>query len=324
MMIVGALAVFLGLLGVSVIAISPVFTSAGNRRLQAMDEYVGATTAKVARKASPNRITEQVLNFSDKMIEGRESTRHSAVLLERADLPVRVNEWYVLRAVVVVVSLLAGWLLFSGSTVRAILGLAFGAVVGIFGPAVFLRIAASRRARKFDTQLPDALTLMASSLSTGFSLPQAIDAITRDAAQPTAKEFSRALAETRIGTDLEDTLDRLAQRMGSQNLEWTTMAIRIQRQVGGNLAETLRTTATTIREREALMRHVRALSADGRLSGTILIAMPIVLFFYMLKISPDYVSLLWTSFFGMVMSGVGVILLGVGIVWMRKVVEVKV
>ncbi len=324
MMIVGALAVFLGLLGVSVIAISPVFTSAGNRRLQAMDEYVGATTAKVARKASPNRITEQVLNFSDKMIEGRESTRHSAVLLERADLPVRVNEWYVLRAVVVVVSLLAGWLLFSGSTVRAILGLAFGAVVGIFGPAVFLRIAASRRARKFDTQLPDALTLMASSLSTGFSLPQAIDAITRDAAQPTAKEFSRALAETRIGTDLEDTLDRLAQRMGSQNLEWTTMAIRIQRQVGGNLAETLRTTATTIREREALMRHVRALSADGRLSGTILIAMPIVLFFYMLKISPDYVSLLWTSFFGLVMSGVGVILLGVGIVWMRKVVEVKV
>ena len=102
------------------------------------------------------------------------------------------------------------------------------------------------------------------------------------------------------------------------------MAIRIQRQVGGNLAETLRTTATTIRERESLLRHVRALSADGRLSGGILVAMPIGLFFYMLKVSPDYVSLLWTSLIGMAMSGVGIILMCFGIVWMRKVVEVKV
>ena len=119
------------------------------------------------------------------------------------------------------------------------------------------------------------LTLLASSLATGFSLPQAIDAIVRDAAEPAAKEFSRALAETRIGADLEDSLDRLAHRLDSDNLRWTTMAIRIQRQVGGNLAETLRTTAATLRERESLKREVRALSAEGRLSAYILIALPV-------------------------------------------------
>lgn len=324
MMVVGAFAVFLGLLCVALVVISPMFTTVGSRRLRSMDEYVGLTTSKAARKASANRITEQVLQLSDKLIEGRESTRNSALLLERADLPLRANEWYVVRALVVFLSTLVAWLFFSGSGVKLALALALGLVVGIFGPAIFLRIAASRRAKKFDTQLPDALTLMASSLSTGFSLSQSIDAIVRDASQPTAKEFARALAETRIGTDLEDTLERLARRMGSQNLEWTTMAIRIQRQVGGNLAETLRTTAATIRERESLLRHVKALSADGRLSGSILVGMPIGLFFYMLKVSPDYVSMLWTSFIGLAMSGVGIILMAFGIVWMRKVVEVKV
>jgi tight adherence protein B len=324
MIIVSAIAVFLGILGVIVMSISPVFTSVGSRRLQSMDEYVGLTKSKVARNASPSVITDQVLHLSDKLIEGRESTRRSALLLERADFSFRVNEWYVLRVVTLVVFLSAGWLLFSGSAVRSILGMTVGFIVGLFGPPAFLRIAANRRTKRFNTQLPDALTLMSSSLATGFSLPQAVDAIVRDSAQPIAKEFARALAETRIGTELEDSLDRLGIRMGSENMQWTTMAIRIQRQVGGNLGETLRTTATTIRDREALLRQVRALSAEGKLSAYILIAMPIGLFFYMLKVNPDYVSLLWTTFLGVIMSIIGVLLMVVGSLWMRKVIEVKV
>jgi tight adherence protein B len=168
------------------------------------------------------------------------------------------------------------------------------------------------------------LTLLASSLSTGFSLPQAIDAVVRDAAHPTGKEFGRALAETRIGADLEDSLDRLAHRMGSTNLEWTTMAIRIQRQVGGSLAETLRTTAVTLRDRESLKRHVQSLSADGRLSAYILIALPIVLFLYMYLTNPSYLALLWTTALGLGMSAFAVVSMGIGIFWMRKTVEVRV
>jgi len=237
---------------------------------------------------------------------------------------VRANEWYVLRALAVVTFGAIGWLLVHGSFLGGLIGVVLGGGLGLLTPALFLRFAAGRRARKFETQLPDVLTLVASSLITGFSLPQAIDAIVRDASEPSAKEFGRALAETRIGADLEDTLDRIAVRMDSRNLEWTTMAIRVQRQVGGSLAETLRTTAFTLRERESLKRQIAALSAEGKLSAGILIALPIGMFLYMVKVNYSYVSLLWTTVMGLLMLGGAVVGLVVGVFWMRKVVQVEV
>ena len=103
------------------------------------------------------------------------------------------------------------------------------------------------------------------------------------------------------------------------------MAIRIQREVGGNLAETLRTTAATLRERESLRRQVRALSAEGRLSAYILIALPIFIFFYMLTVNYEYVSLLWTTRIGHHHdASAALVLMVVGIFWMRKVVKIEV
>ena len=323
-LVLWAALVFIGLLTLGWFVISPLFTPAARKRVQALDGYVGDNARKVTKKAAPSAISGQVLQLSDKFIEGRASTARSALLLERADLPLRVNEWYVLRVVAIVVAFTLSWLILRGSLAGTTAALVLGVVLGILAPAVFLRVAASRRAAKFESQLPDTLTLVASSLSTGFSLPQAIDAVVRDAAQPTAKEFGRALAETRIGADLEDSLDRLAHRTGSTNLEWTTMAIRIQRQVGGSLAETLRTTASTLRERESLKRQVQTLSADGRLSGYILIALPIGLFFYMYWVNEPYLSQLWTTGMGLVMSAFAVVAMCIGIFWMRKTVEVKV
>jgi len=112
--------------------------------------------------------------------------------------------------------------------------------------------------------------------------------------------------------------------MDSENMRWTTMAIRIQRHVGGNLAETLHTTAKTLRERAALKGQVRALSAEGRLSAYILIGLPIALFGYMLLVNYAYVSKLWTDVRGIFMLFVGLILLIIGIFWMRKTVEIEV
>jgi tight adherence protein B len=112
--------------------------------------------------------------------------------------------------------------------------------------------------------------------------------------------------------------------MGSTNLQWTTMAIRIQRHVGGSLAETLRTTASTLRERESLKRQVRSLSADGRLSANMLIALPILLFFYMYAVNRLYLAQLWTTPLVLIMSVFAVVMLGIGMLWMRKIVEVRV
>jgi tight adherence protein B len=323
MIIVAALAVFLGLLGVGFMVISPTFTSVGSRRLQSMDEYVGKAKAKGAA-ASPSAISEQILGFSDKLTRERESTAKTAMLLERADLPLRANEWYVLRAVAIVVITASAWFFFHSSAVTGFLAVLGGGLLGLFAPTRFLSFKAKRRVRKFEAQLPDVLTLLASSLATGFSLAQGVDAVVRDAPEPSAKEFSRALAETRIGATLEDTLDHLAQRMGSVNLKWTTMAIRIQREVGGNLAETLRTTATTLREREALKRLVKGLSAEGRLSAYILMALPFGLFFYMLVGNRPYISLLWSGPIGWAMLAAGSLSMIAGYFWMRKVVNVEV
>jgi tight adherence protein B len=215
-------------------------------------------------------------------------------------------------------------LLLDGGTLMKLFAAALGLGLGLAMPAFVLRFLAKRRTKKFETQLPDVLTLVASSLSTGFSLLQALDAVAKDAAEPAAKEFSRALAETRIGADVGEALERMAERTGSVNMRWTTMAIKIQREVGGNLAETLRTTAKTLREREELRRHVRALSAEGRLSAYILIALPIGIFLYTMKTNREYVELLWTRPLGLAMVAAGLVSLGIGVFWMRKVVDVQV
>ena len=115
---------------------------------------------------------------------------------------------------------------------------------------------------------------MSGSLSAGLSLAQSVDTIVREGAEPIASEFRRVVIESRLGVTLEDSLEGVAERMQSRDFEWVVMAIRIQREVGGNLAELLLTVAATLREREYLRRHVHALSAEGRLSCYVLGGLP--------------------------------------------------
>jgi Flp pilus assembly protein TadB len=183
---------------------------------------------------------------------------------------------------------------------------------------------ADRRTRAFATLLPDALQLRIGSLRTGFSLSQAIDAMARELPDPISTEFGRALAETRLGVDLEDALERLADRMKSTDLAWAVVAVRVQREVGGNLAEVLETTMDTMRERDALRRHVRALSAEGRLSAWVLIALPIGVGAFMFLFRAEYLRPLYTEPLGILMLSGAVILVAVGAFWLSRVVKVEV
>lgn len=324
---IAALLLFVGVLLLASAVMSPAFKSKRRERVESIDQYVAQSSRRVVetvRTTSISGIAAQLIQLGDRVVEGRESTPRTTQLLQRADLPWRAGEWAVLRVVSVLVGMLMGIAVIHGDGLLPLFGALLGIVVGILAPPAVLRSLAGRRARKFERQLPDVLTLVASSLSTGFSLAQALDAVAHDVAQPAAKEFSRAMAETRIGSNMEEALERMADRMDSKNMRWTAMAIEIQRRVGGNLAETLRTTASTLRERESLSRHVRALSAEGRLSSGILIALPIVIFLWMLYVNGEYVSLLWRSLIGMTMSVIAVVLMIIGVIWMRKVVEVEV
>lgn len=325
MLSLALLTVFLGLAGVVGILASPTFVSRRQKRADAFEAYFnGSASSPADERSAVTSISASLVNLGDKVMDSRASTPKTQRLLERADLPLRPGEWAVLRVIAVVVGVAGGTVLLHGGSLSTFFGICLGGLVGAIGPSLFLKLAASRRSRKFEGQLPDVLTLVASSLSTGFSLLQALDAVARDAAQPSAKEFARALAETRIGADLNDSLDHLADRMESTNLRWTNMAIDIQRQVGGNLGETLRSTAATLRDREALSRHVKALSAEGKLSAYILIALPVGVFGFMLVGNRAYVELLWTTLIGIGMLVAALISMGIGVLWMNKVVKVEI
>jgi tight adherence protein B len=200
----------------------------------------------------------------------------------------------------------------------------FGLILGLAAPWLFLSIRQSRRENAFLAQLPDTLQLLAGGLKAGYSLPQAMDSVVREAKAPITTEFNRALIETRLGLPAEEALDGIAARTHSRDFSWIVMAIRIQREVGGNLAELLGTVAETLRERERLHRQIRSLSAEGRLSAAILAALPFVFTGYLTLRRPEYLAPLYNEQIGRLLSAVGVVLLLVGMEWMRRAIKVVV
>ena len=303
---------------------APVFEPAGRKRTRQLELYSmqGRRSRRVAQEAAaetPGGAAQPFLSAAETLIQWRGLATGWALKLDRADMALRPNEWLVLRVAAVLVGLALGAVLGWGWFVALLLGVAGWVLTGLY-----LRFRLERRLAAFGRQLPDALALVASSLSTGFSLPQALDAVSRDTSEPTSTEIGRALAEARLGMDLELALGRVAYRMRNEDLRWAVMAIQVQRQVGGNLAETLRTTVGTLRERSALRRHVKALSAEGVLSAYILIGLPIAITLWLWISNREYISLLFTNILGWLMIVVALIGMTIGSFWMRKVVKVEV
>jgi tight adherence protein B len=196
--------------------------------------------------------------------------------------------------------------------------------LGTVAPFLFLSLRASRRRARFEEQLPGTLHLLAGALQAGHSLQQAVATAAQEAGDPIAGEFQRVLTEARLGRPLEEAFDAMAGRMGSIDFQWTVMAINLQRQVGGNLAEVLGTVGQTIRERAALKRQVRALSAEGRLSCAILTVLPVLMFAALLVFNPVFLSPLYTTRTGLLMLAAAAVLMAGGIVWMKKLTEIEV
>ena len=217
--------------------------------------------------------------------------------------------------------------------VGALLGAAFfrtslfAGVIGVvaaIGPRIALKVALDRRAEKLREQLPDVLTIMASSLRAGHSFLQALDTVAKEIALPARDEFARVVAEIRLGRAAEDALEALAERVGSADFKWAVLAVNIQREVGGNLAEILDTVSDTLRERAMMRRQIKVLTAEGRLSAWVLTLLPVAIGLYMFSVNPEYIGLLFTDRLGWIMLGVAVVLMALGILWMRKIVNIDV
>jgi tight adherence protein B len=273
-----------------------------------------------ADRDSDSKVAGAALGLAERALQVRGTGRTLADRLDLAGMTIRPAEYVVLGACASFV-LAACLTILLGSF---LIGVPAGLVAGWLGARLLLSVRIGRRRTAFDEQLPDVLQLLASSLQSGFSLAQALDAVVREGSQPAAGEFSRALGEARIGADLADALDSVAARMDSQDMRWTVMAIRIQRSVGGNLAEVLRNTIATMRERAYLRRHVKALSAEGRLSAYILVALPILLGGWLFYSARSYMELLYTTTFGLIMLSGAIVLVVIGAFWMRAFIKVEV
>ena len=267
-----------------------------------------------AAMAQATATAEKILGAS-KTLESRIADR-----LEAAGNPFKPAEWLLLHVGVFILMGLIGLLLGGGSLVLGVIFL----VVGAVGPWMYLGFKRSRRKKKFESSLADTLQLIAGSLSAGLSLAQSIDTVVKEGQEPIAGEFKRVLVETRLGIDLDEALQGVADRFDSQDFAWIVMAIRIQRQVGGNLAELLETVAATIREREYMRRQVSALAAEGKLSAWVLGGLPVAFMIYLLVAKRDYVMPMFTEPIGWLMLGGAAILLSVGGFWMSRLVKVEV
>lgn len=252
-----------------------------------------------------------------KRLMSPEAQQRLASRLELAAIARKPAEWVLLGGCGALVIAVA----FSVLTHNVVIGVAVGAVLGWLGMRALLSFLIRRRRGAFADQLPDLLQLLASSLQSGFSLLQALDAAAREAPQPAAGEFSRALAEARLGAELEDCLETIADRMASDDLRWTVMAIRIQRGIGGHLAEVLSTTVSTIRERGFLRRHVHALSSEGRLSAYILVALPVAIGAYLFLTDRAYMRPLYTTGVGQLMLAGAFVLMVIGALIMRQTIK---
>lgn len=313
-MLLGALALAIGFAGVLAVAIAGPNKSSADRRL---DAYFGDKRGTRSKSDTTADFKGSAVALADKVVSADLETRVSQ-RLAGAGSALTAAEWLLLHAGIAVSSAVIGFLL-SGPGFAVV-----GLLLGIIAPWVYLKFRHSRRLNKFNGQLAETLGLMAGGLQAGLSLPQAVDTVVREGSEPMAGELRRVLIEQRLGVDITDALDGVGRRMDSEDFDWIVMAIRIQREVGGNLAEILHTVADTLREREYLRRQVKALSAEGRLSGYILTGLPPLIGLYMMMVNPDYIALLYTTVPGFILLAIAAFLLALGSFAMSKLAKVEV
>jgi tight adherence protein B len=240
-------------------------------------------------------------------------------MLEQANMPLRAGEALTGYVGIIFGSMILGFL-YKQSLFWALI---FG-VVGALLPPNFVSYKAKRRRKKFVSQLPDTLQLLAGTLKAGYSFMQGVEAVSHEVEDPMGSEFRRVVTEAQLGRPVEEALETSAIRMNSPDFEWAVMAVRIQREVGGNLSELLMTVAETMTARQRLRGEVSALTAEGRVSAMVLGILPLGLGAMLWTINPEYMNLLFEDPKGKIMLVGSTLLAGAGFLWMKKIIDIKI
>ena len=276
------------------------------------------TGKKESRRGGRFVLLGRLLEGTENALGGFKSWSTLSTALERADVPMRPAELFYI-------------IIGSGSLIACIsivLGLPFiiTVVLFLFGAAAPYAVVAqkgSRRQKAFDDQLPDLLMTMGASLRAGHTFRQSLQAVVEESAEPASKEFKRVLVETGIGRPIEQALFDVARRLGSRNFDYLVSAVSIQREVGGSLANLFDIVSETVRQRQQFVKKVRGLTAMGRTSAYVLVAMPFFLAFVLSLINYAYMKPLFTTYTGRFLIIITLVMMSIGSLILKKIVSFR-
>jgi len=313
-------------IGAAVLVLLGTLILLGSRPAVAVTKRIAAYTEPKKRATeipgvSPVKISmlHQLFIATEKIAGSFNYWQKLAFRLEQADLPLRAAE---------VVYIQMGLALLLGVIGRFGLGITgflelVPLAVGLGLPALFVKVMARRRLNTFEAQLPETLITLAASLKAGHAFNSALASVVKEGAEPTAKELARVSQEIQLGMTSEVALEAMAKRMDSTNFGFVVMAVNIQRTVGGSLAEILDMVADTVRQRQQFTRKVKALTAQGRMSAYVLLAMPFLMGLAIFALNPTYMSILFTSSAGKFLIAVSLVMMAIGGMIIRKIVSFK-
>ncbi len=249
-------------------------------------------------------------------LTSRDEEGELAQRLDRAGIRMRPAEYLITTVLAAIVAGLVG--LFISGAAAVIF-----ALLAVLASFAIVTVIGERRASEFEEQMATTLQMMSGALRAGFSISQVVDLVAREASSPTRDEFARLSVEENLGRDISDSFRDVAARMKSEDFAWVAEAIDINRTVGGDLSEVLENVSETIRTRQSIHREIKTLSAEGRLSALILIAVPFIIFGGQFLINPALSEELYGTSAGRVLIVIGLVMIGIGSLWMRRIVRLK-
>lgn len=243
--------------------------------------------------------------------------------LAKADIPLKANEFVAIQFLAVTITLTLGMLIFKS----IIIGLVF-AVLGYAIPLLWVKILRGNRVKLFNEQILDTLVMMSNGLKAGYSFLQAMEMVSRESPAPMSIELKRVIKENSLGMNLEDALMSLNERVESEDWDLVTTVVLIQRQVGGNLAEILDKIGVTIRERMRIKGDIQTKTAQAKVSGGLVGALPLALGFMIYLVNPEFIMKLFTfrhgAFRGWFVVVFGMIWQMIGLFFIMKIVDIEV
>lgn len=309
--IIVAIIVFL----VVILLFSSEFRKRENLAIERIKIYTSTGELSVEKKEEKR---ENLFDKIDEKIEKKNLSQKIQTNLQKADLPLRISEYLLLNLLFTTVGMLFGYL--WGQTV----GMIILGILGLKALPFHIKMHQKKRQKLFQEQLEPSLTLISNCLKSGYSFLQAVEMVARELPPPTSVEFYKILRETALGLSLEDALNKLSERIESDDFDLLVTCVVIQRQTGGNLAEILDNIGTTIRERIRLKGEISALTAMGKMSGGVVSSLPFALAILLYFMNPDFMIPFFTSTLGRVMILGGLIMMGLGAFTIKKIITIEV